>query len=251
MKTVLISIFTLACLGTQAQNLRFPDNNLKEALLSNGVDTNGDGEIQTAEAKKVTKLYIDHANISDLTGIKNFTSLEEFGFYDNKIRVIDFSGMTSLKSIYGFNNQIERFNVKGCTKLQDIYLSFNKIRMADVNGLPALKDLRLDNNAIANAAFSDIATLEVLELQRNKMSTLKLENLPNLRRLNLTENYYSTLDFTPFKKLEEIWLMDNEFLKSLQIRGLRALKELHLESCPQLVNLNLSGTVSLRKFDWY
>src|SRR4051812_43143785 len=69
------------------QTITFPDANFKAKLLQPNVasgpigeipniDANSDGEIQVSEAQAVVGLDVSNANISDLTGISNFTSLQ-------------------------------------------------------------------------------------------------------------------------------------------------------------------------------
>ena len=134
MKKIFLFAILLMALQTQAQTIKIPDANFKAALINQGFDTNNDGEIQVAEAQKVTRLYVNGAGITNLTGIKSFTRLEEFGFYDNQIKTLDLEGMSSLRSIYGGNNNMEYARVKGLTNLETMYLHDNKIKALDLTG---------------------------------------------------------------------------------------------------------------------
>lgn len=234
-----------------AQTLKIPDANFKQALIAVGVDLDGDGEIQKAEAAKVTRLYVENASITSLEGIKSFTNLEEFGFYNNQIKVLDLEGMTSLGRIYGFQSQIEIVKVKGLTNLTVMYLHENKIRSLNLTGLKNLKELKLDKNMLSKIDISNLPNLEEVQLQGNKLTEFKADGSPALKSLNLNETWISTLDLSPFKKLEKVSIAENEFLTSLNIRGLKALKSLSCSSeRSRLTNLNMSGTISLEEFDW-
>lgn len=247
------TITLLAALTAQvyvhAQNVKVQDANFKKALVDQGIDTNGDGEIQVEEAKKVTRLYVNNAGIGNLIGIKSFTNLVEFGFYENKIRVLDLEGMTSLRSIYGFLNQLESINVKGLINLEDMYLHQNKIRTFDVSGLKKLKELKMDENNLFKIDLGSLPALEKLELQKNLINEFKTGALPALKEINLSNNYLSSIDLTSFKKLEEARLSDNPDIKKLEIRGLRSLKLLRCYP-NNIANLNMSGTVSLQELEW-
>ncbi len=251
-------LYTLALLlnivlmqNSQAQTVKIPDINFKQRLIALGIDLNSDGEIQVTEAKKITKLYVDNANITSLEGIKSFTNLEEFGFYNNQVKVLDLEGMTSLGRIYGFQSQIEIIKVRGLTNLITMYLQENKLRSVDLAGLNKLKELKLDKNLLSKIDLSNLPALEEVELQKNNLTEFKAGGSLALRSLNLNETWISTLDLSTFKKLEKVSISENEFLTSLNIRGLKLLKSLSCSSeRSRLTNLNMSGTVSLQEFDW-
>jgi protein phosphatase 1 regulatory subunit 7 len=253
MKAIYTSVLALfSCLlqyDTQAQNVKIPDPNFKNALIYRGVDLNGDGEIQVSEAQKVTRLYVDKAGINALTGIKSFSNLEEFGFYDNQITVLDLGGLKKLRSVYGFNNQIQTVNVTGLDNLQTLYLHENKIRVIDVSGLKKLKELKLDKNMLGSIVLNNLPALEEVELSQNLITEFNASGLPGLRKLKLQENRLSALDLGSFRQLETADLSENAFLSSLNISGLALLQSL---SCTpnRLVNLNMSGTVSLTQLEW-
>lgn len=232
-----------------AQNVKIQDANFKKALVDQGIDTNGDGEIQAAEAKKVTRLYVNNAEIGNLIGIKNFTSLVEFGFYENKVRMLDLEGMTSLRSVYGFQNQLESINVKGLINLEDLYLQQNKIRSFDVSGSKKLKELKMDGNSLFKVDLGTLPALEKLDLNQNLINEFKTGALPSLKEINLSNNYLMAVDLTSFKKLEEARLSDNPDIKKLEIRGLRSLKLLRCYP-NNIANLNMSGTISLQELEW-
>lgn len=248
MKKIFLFAILLMALQTQAQTIKIPDANFKSALINQGFDTNNDGEIQAAEAQKVTRLYVNGAGIANLTGIKSFTNLQEFGFYDNQIKALDLEGMSSLRSIYGGNNNMEYARVKGLTNLETLYLNDNKIKALDLTGLNKLNDLKMYRNALFKVNFSHLPNLENVELQYNSLVDFVAEG-SGVKKLNLSNNNITSIDLTSMKKLESVNLDDNMFLSTLKIRGLRSLRSLYCS--PNLIkNLNMSGTVSLREFSW-
>lgn len=236
-------------LSIYAQTVKIPDANFKRALIAIGIDTNGDGEIQLTEAKAVTRLYVDKANITSLVGIKSFTNLNEFGFYDNNIKELDLSGMTSIRAIYGFNNQTEVANLKGMTGLETLFMQNNSFRWLDISGLKKLREIKLYDNNLAKLEAINLPELEIIEAQHNRISEFKVVGTVALKEVNLTENMLTSLDFTSCKKMEEIYVYKNPVLSLLEIRGLRMLKKV---SCgdTMLTNVNMSGTVSLVDFSW-
>ena len=75
---ILLKIYFVfsAIITVNAQYTQIPDANF-EAALGAIVhdDVSGDGQIPTASIENLTSLNLDNANISDLTGIEDFTSL--------------------------------------------------------------------------------------------------------------------------------------------------------------------------------
>ena len=72
-KFVLILIFFWVQVSI-AQIVNIPDANFLAELISDGVDTNDDGQIQVSEAEAVTNLVIISSDISSLEGINRFTN---------------------------------------------------------------------------------------------------------------------------------------------------------------------------------
>ncbi|NSL88363.1 leucine-rich repeat domain-containing protein [Chitinophaga sp. Mgbs1] len=233
-----------------AQNVKFEDDNFKQAVLAQGVDTNGDGEVQLSEAKVVTKLYVDKASITSLAGIKSFVNLEEFGCYDNDLKVLDMAGMKTVRAIYAFNNKLINANLRGMTNLENIYLSYNKLTNVDLSTCKNLVEVKMDHNALRKLELNNYARLEVIEVQNNVITEFSCVNNLALKRLQITYNYLSKVDLTSCKNLEWVWIYNNEFLQELKIKGLRKLRELDCTPPHRLTNLNMSGTVSLAKFTW-
>lgn len=124
-------LFMLGVSHIKAQAISFPDPNFKAAVIAAGVDTNNDGNIQKSEAAKVKKLYVNNAGITSLVGIKNFTGLEDFGFFENKVKTVDLEGMKNLKFVYGFRNEITQVKLKGCTNLVEVALDNNLLSSFD------------------------------------------------------------------------------------------------------------------------
>jgi len=64
---------------TLGQNVNIPDANFKAYLVGNSaINTNGDTEIQVSEAAAFNgSINCNLMNISDLTGIQDFTALTE------------------------------------------------------------------------------------------------------------------------------------------------------------------------------
>ena len=120
MKTKITFLFILFSLSIQAQiGIFIPDANFKSALISAGIDTNSDGEIQISEAHAVTgTLDVNTSNISSLTGISYFTNITELIVYGNSIENLHLSSNTNLTLINAAgNNRAARSILIPCATL--------------------------------------------------------------------------------------------------------------------------------------
>lgn len=98
----LFTFFSFIC-TTNAQIVNIPDPNFKAKLISNGVDTNTDGEIQESEALSVTGLYLDNANINSLEGIQSFTNVTSLWCSYNPLTEINLCG-TGVAVLFCYDN---------------------------------------------------------------------------------------------------------------------------------------------------
>ena len=141
--------------------ITFTDNNLYQSLrtrLSNYIidrdDTTKTLEIRTDAMSEITELDLSNCQISDLSGIENFTSLITLNLSKNTITdVSDLSNLTNLKTLNLSNNTINNMNnIRSLTALTNLNLNSNKISdITAVSSLVNLQTLDVSNNAISTA----------------------------------------------------------------------------------------------------
>jgi len=115
---------------------------LKEALLTAGVDADGDGAISLKELQSVTSLTLSGMELTDIGGLSAASSLKKLDLSDNLLT--DISELAAL------------------TGLQDLNLSNNSVR--DISALAALTSLKyvdLRGNPVENCRILEF--LENLE----------------------------------------------------------------------------------------
>ncbi|WP_299438612.1 M4 family metallopeptidase [uncultured Aquimarina sp.] len=84
---------------------QIPDANFEAALYNLGYDNYlGDDKVPTSLINTVTSLNIRLENITDLTGIEDFTALEELYADNNGLTTVDVSSNTALKELIVYNN---------------------------------------------------------------------------------------------------------------------------------------------------
>ena len=100
MKKLLLILLCLPMIGFG--QVYIPDANFKAYLVGNtAINTNGDTEIQVSEATAFNDtIDCQSLNISDLTGIENFTSLTYLNCRYNLLDSLDVSQNTALKETH-------------------------------------------------------------------------------------------------------------------------------------------------------
>ncbi|HRG18779.1 MAG TPA: T9SS type A sorting domain-containing protein [Flavobacterium lutivivi] len=215
-KTCLLIFFiTVSC---YTQIINFPDANFKAKLLganaTNGnacigssmdncvsgvIDTNGDGEIEVAEAEAVAILFLTGNNITNLTGIEYFTNLERLDCpFQNNLININLSQNTSLKSL-NFNN--------------------NHLISLSLSGLSQLEILGCSNNQLTSLDISEQTQLKMLLCEGNQITSIDFSNNPALQRVYCGNNQLSSLDFGANHQFFDLGCRNNPNLTSINIRN--------------------------------
>jgi internalin A len=168
-------------------------------------------------------IYYDVGNITSLTDLRHFTSLQRLTICFNEVKALpDLSGLKSLKYL----------NLFGCW-------------VADVNGLAdceALESLNLSLTAVINLnPLAELTNLRVLDLSHNNFSDTPLEPLKKLTDL---ENL----------SIEHAWLAGDDVLAPLEElakaqTGMSKLHELKLRR-NEITNIDpLFGFTNLTHLD--
>ncbi len=166
--TLLVLLFVAGFVNAQIVNI--PDANFKNRLITIGVDTNTDGEIQVSEAAAVTgALNVSGNNIADLQGIEAFINITALDCTQNQLTLLDLSSNTALEELRCTQNQITTLNVSN---------SLN-VRILLAWGNP-LSDLDISNNIL----------LEELGVQGSNLVTLDCSTNVNLTLLSIAGNQF-------------------------------------------------------------
>ena len=95
----------------------FPDEKFRTYLAT--LDSDSDGTFSDEEIASITSINCSSMEISNLIGIKNFTSLTELNCSSNQLTTLDISGLSSLQTLSCPNNQLTKINAIGCSALTD------------------------------------------------------------------------------------------------------------------------------------
>ena len=148
--------FTTEC---GANYVNIPDPNFKNALISKGVDTNGDNQISYAEAEVVTSLDVSSeteetfsgviecngGEIKSLRGIEAFRNLASLNCNCNLINSLDISSNTALTRLECGSNLLDSLDVSNNTALTVLDCFGNQLTRLDVSNNTELEYLYLSD----------------------------------------------------------------------------------------------------------
>lgn len=242
MKIRLLSILFFTTIHLiNAQRTLIPDANFERYLVQNNIDSDNtvNGEVLTADIVNVTVLNLDQKNISDLTGIQNFSNLKVLNAYrnnltsinvsqnlfleilslgDNEITAIDVSRNLRLKEFGIGANQLTTIDVSKNINLEYFSVALNELTTLDVSTLVKLKELKLEVNMISNIDVSNNVDLETLWCFNNNIGALNVQNNTKLTDLHVHLNQLTTLDLTKNTLLTNLRAYNNS-LTSLDVKN--------------------------------
>lgn len=247
MRKFLLLLFLIITTDSFAQIVTIPDVNFKTKLISLGIDTNTDGEIQESEALAVTNLDVSSSSIANLTGIESFINLTDLNCDQNSLTVLNLNALTSLTLLSASSNLLTTLNISSLNNLTTLRVNGNSLTSIDLTGLTNLVTLVFESNSLTSVDVSGLVNLEVLGCSGNSLNSLNLNGLVNLTTLTCNQNQISALDLTDLVNLEVLDCSANQ-LSSLDLTGLTQLTQLYCGQ-NQLTTLDLTNLVNVT-FIW-
>ncbi len=175
-----------------------PDSNFENKLIDLKIDKDGkNGKVLSYSISQITSLDVADSNISDLTGLEDFTSLIYFFCDRNKITSIDLSKNIMLENIGVLANNLTSIDVTKNTKIHSLEISKNQITSVDLSKNTNLKRLGFENN---------------------KLTEINLTNNKELWFISGFGNQLTSLDLSQNKKIEVV-NVDNNLLKNINLQN--------------------------------
>ena len=131
--------------GISIDSTHFPDDNFI-AYVELYCDKDHDGTLSQDELNGVTELYVDHANIKDLTGIELFPNLDKLDCKYNNLTRLDVSKNTKLTKLYCESNQLTGLDLSKNTELTELDCALNQLTSLDLSKNTALTILGCSGN---------------------------------------------------------------------------------------------------------
>jgi hypothetical protein len=165
---------------SNAQNVAIPDANFKAYLVGNSsINTNADTEIQIGEAQAFTgEVNCSNMNITDLTGIEEFTEITNLNCSDNQLTNLDVSSNLMLSYLIVFNNSLTSVNVTQNTALTRFWCMFNDISNLDLSQNSGLVFLQANNNLLTSLNIANGNNTNVIACitNNNSLTCITVDN---------------------------------------------------------------------------
>ena len=240
MKKLLFIFLCIPFIGLGQLNTNIPDVNFEQALINLGHDNILDGSVSTSNIDTLTSLNVSWGNISDLTGIEDFTSLTYLVCGNNQLTSLNVSNNTKLTHLGCGNNQLTSLDVTNNIELVHLAPAVNQLTSLNITNNPSLTYLNcqvnqltsLDvssnknlitlmcawNNQITSLDVTKNTLLETLDCDGIGITTLDVSSNPLLTWISCYDNQLTSLDVSNNTVLTILWCYNNQ-LTSLDIRN--------------------------------
>jgi Leucine-rich repeat (LRR) protein len=237
-----ISVVDVAEIGPKYTLI--PDVNFENALITFGYDSGvADGKVLTSKISALTDLNVSSKNISDLTGIEDFTSLKNLNCGANKLTSLNLSKNLALNELIAFSNQLPSIDVSNNINLTSLNVAENQISAIDVSQNTKLTFIGLTKNKLTSVNLSLNPNLTYISVSTNLLSTLDVSSNIYLKELYCGSNALTSLNTSKNLALEYLDFERNK-VSAIDLSNNTLLKSLRCTS-NTLVNLDLSKSSSL------
>ena len=205
MKRIILLFTTLPILCI-SQITYIPDVNFEQALINFGYDTGSpDGSVPTANISSITCLSniwwtgcntsLNGLNISDLTGIEDFTALTILSIDANQITSLDLSQNINLRHLYCHGNQLTSLDLSNNSQLKSLYCAGNLLTSLDLTQNTNLDNLHCSFNQLTSLDLSpNTGCYDTLWCDNNLLSSLDLSQNICFTNLNCSNNQLNCLN---------------------------------------------------------
>jgi Leucine-rich repeat (LRR) protein len=172
-----------------------PDDQFEQSLIDYGFD-NGPLNDSVAKAAIDTVLTLDVSGkeIEDLTGINDFSALEELDCSHNKLTTIQAEQVNPLTWLYCLDNQISHLDLSGKSSLTYLNCSFNQLPTFHVFPYTPLKSMDDGGSGPAGLIVNAGATLKEFYCQGNQFTSLDAGGISTLEKLDCRDNRLTALN---------------------------------------------------------
>ena len=216
----LILLFTLLPFINYSQYTAIPDPNFEQALINLGYDTVLNGQVLSSNISSIDSLDLSFQNITDLTGIEDFTDLAKLVCHTNQLTSLDVSQNTYLVELFcQLNNQLTSLDLSNNTLLTKLACSANGLTSLDLSYNTALIELNCTFNALSSLDISQNTALTFLNCYGNQLTSLDVSQNTALTYLSCYNNQLSCLNIKNGNNtnFNFFWAQDNPNLSCIEV----------------------------------
>ena len=192
MKNLLRVLLIFLAGSLAAQTTSIPDANFEQALIDLGYDTGvPDGVVITSSIDTITRLSLINKNISDMTGIEDFTALTYFNCsFNNPVTYLDFSKNIHLEVLTcSILKQLVSINITKNIALTELNCRSNPLLTSiNLSQNTSLITLDIAENGLQEIDVSNNPMLNLFYCHVNKLTCLNMKNGNNIGRFTAHTN---------------------------------------------------------------
>lgn len=226
-----------------AQQTIILDLNFEQALIDLGYDNVLDNSITTNSIDTVTTLELAGKNISDLTGLEDFTALKYLYCYSNNLSELDVSNNFFLEHLYCGNNNLTELNLSNNNLLKFLSCDNNNFVELDLSSNVLLSSVICFDSNLSELNVTNNTELLFLNCGNNNLSDLNIINNTELELLNCSNNNLSELNISNNTNLNNLYCSDNN-LSELNISNNTMLSQINC-AANNITTLNTSFNTEL------
>ena len=162
----------------QVIGTEFPDDDFRDVI--SGYDMNGDGWLDENEIKTIKELRLESMGITNISGLKWLSELEELDIDGNKIDQIDLSNCKKLTRLECAGNALTKLDVSNLKELIYLDCSGNKIQSLDVSNNNKLMIFLAHSNNLSSIDIKNNKELMIFSVYDNKIKKLDITENPLL-----------------------------------------------------------------------
>ena len=219
MKKGLLILLCLPMIGF-GQTL-IPDADFEQALINLGYDTGTpNGSVSTANINTITDLNVSNQDISDLTGIEDFSALTYLNCSKNNLSSLDLSTNLLLFSLDAAENQLAFLNVSNNINLKGLGCEDNQLTSLDISNNINLEELGCEDNQLTSLDVSNNMMLDNLFCSQNNITELDLSQCLVLDKLECFSNQLVCLNLKAgnnFASIDQINATNNPQLSCVEV----------------------------------
>ena len=193
-----------------------PDDNFEDYLENRGIGNGiaNDNAVITSSIDTLIYLILGNKNITELTGIEDFTSLEILFCSKNQLTNLDVSENTALTWLNCGDNQLTSLDLGDNLLLEKLECDENQLTSLDVGQNTLLTSLGCWTNQLTSLDVSNNTYLTSLNCGVNQLTSLDLRNgnnvnftyfysqeNPSLNCINVDDAIWSTVNWTVANEL--------------------------------------------------
>lgn len=173
-----------------------PNDNFEALLEARGLGNGiaNDDYVYTGLISEETTLMIQDQEITDVTGIEDFESLEVLLIRRSNLENIDLTQNTKLTHLNLTDNNLTTIDMSYNVLLEEVYLDGNSLNTIDISQLELLTAIGASNTGINTIDIANNPVLRVLNINDNQFTSLDISQNPSIVQLRIQNNTLTSLD---------------------------------------------------------